>query len=171
MKLHGNSRLAPRNYFILPLSEPRGLVLKSLRHGDVTPAPVPGERGTSDLGKRRWLASYTDANGKRYSIGLFDTQEQAAHAVNAAIRRAGLEGRRKANPVVDGRNWCRKCATHRNRCASAAARRPPPRRRRAPAAPRHQLRRLEPRRDDEDRVGAARRRRRLGLDAQGERPR
>ena len=25
-----------------------------------------------------------------------------AHAVNAAIRRAGLEGRRKTNPVVDG---------------------------------------------------------------------
>ena len=24
------------------------------------------------------------------------------HAVNAAIRRAGLEGRRKTNPVVDG---------------------------------------------------------------------
>ena len=35
-------------------------------------------------------------------IGRFDTQEQAAHAVNAAIRRAGLEGRRKTNPVVDG---------------------------------------------------------------------
>ena len=51
---------------------------------------------------RRWLAQYTDANGKRHSIGLFDTQEQAAHAVNAAIRRAGLEGRRKTNPVVDG---------------------------------------------------------------------
>ena len=30
------------------------------------------------------------------------TQEAAAHAVNAAIRRAGLEGRRKTNPVVDG---------------------------------------------------------------------
>ena len=35
-------------------------------------------------------------------IGRFDTQEEAAHAVNAAIRRAGLEGRRKTNPVVDG---------------------------------------------------------------------
>ena len=32
----------------------------------------------------------------------FDTQEAAAHAVNAAIRRAGLEGRRHTNPVVDG---------------------------------------------------------------------
>ena len=41
-------------------------------------------------------------NGKQRTIGLFDTQEAAAHAVNAAIRRAGLEGRRKTNPVVDG---------------------------------------------------------------------
>ena len=30
-------------------------------------------------------------------------KEAAAHAVNAAIRRAGLEGRRRTNPVVDGR--------------------------------------------------------------------
>ena len=51
---------------------------------------------------RRWQARYADANGKNRVIGLFDTQEQAAHAVNAAIRRAGLEGRRKTNPVVDG---------------------------------------------------------------------
>ena len=53
-------------------------------------------------GQRRWQAGYKDANGKQRSIGRFDTQEQAAHAVNAAIRRAGLEGRRKTNPVVDG---------------------------------------------------------------------
>ena len=32
----------------------------------------------------------------------FTFKEAAAHAVNAAIRRAGLEGRRKTNPVVDG---------------------------------------------------------------------
>ena len=48
------------------------------------------------------MARYKDADGKLRHIGLFDTQEQAAHAVNAAIRRAGLEGRRKMNPVVDG---------------------------------------------------------------------
>ena len=42
------------------------------------------------------------AYGKQRGIGYFDTQEAAAHAVNAAIRRAGLEGRRKTNPVVDG---------------------------------------------------------------------
>ena len=33
---------------------------------------------------------------------LFDTQEAAAHAVNAAIRRAGLAGKRRMNAVVDG---------------------------------------------------------------------
>ena len=51
---------------------------------------------------RRWQARYKDADGKKRTIGTFDTQEEAAHAVNAAIRRAGLEGRRKTNPVVDG---------------------------------------------------------------------
>ena len=52
--------------------------------------------------ERRWQAYYTDAGGKSRFIGLFDTQEAAARAYNAAIRRAGLEGRRKTNPVVDG---------------------------------------------------------------------
>ena len=51
---------------------------------------------------RRWEAGYRDANGKRRNLGYFDTQEDAAHAVNAAIRRAGLEGKRRTNPVVDG---------------------------------------------------------------------
>ena len=51
----------------------------------------------------RWMAYYKGANSKNRTIGYYDTQEQAAHAVNAAIRRAGLEGRRKTNPVVDGR--------------------------------------------------------------------
>ncbi len=52
--------------------------------------------------RRQWEARYQDADDKRRHIGYFDTQEAAAHAVNAAIRRAGLEGRRKTNPVVDG---------------------------------------------------------------------
>ena len=55
-----------------------------------------------DKQNRRWKAQYTDADGKTRSIGRFDTQEDAARAYNAAIRRAGLEGRRKTNPVVDG---------------------------------------------------------------------
>ncbi len=55
-----------------------------------------------DKKNRRWAAQYCDANGKKRHIGLFDTQEAAAHAANAAIRRAGLEGKRRTNPVVDG---------------------------------------------------------------------
>ena len=75
-------------------------------------APDPARAPTATTSKfwgvswskheRRWRAVYTDANGKTRQIGYFDTQEAAAHAVNAAIRRAGLEGRRKTNPVVDG---------------------------------------------------------------------
>ncbi len=51
---------------------------------------------------RWWVAYYTDANGKQRTIGYFDTQEEAARAYNAAIRRAGLQGKRRTNPVVDG---------------------------------------------------------------------
>ena len=73
------------------------------------PARAPTEATSKYWGvhwhkrKRRWQASYHDANGKHRSLGSFDTQEAAAHAVNAAIRRAGLEGKRHTNPVVDGR--------------------------------------------------------------------
>ena len=72
---------------------------------------------------RRWAAAYHDANGKTRHLGLFDTQEQAAHAVNAAIRRAGLEGRRRTNPVVDGRlvPRARKTTKKRRRDEPAAA--------------------------------------------------
>ena len=55
-----------------------------------------------DKRERRWAARYNDATGRRRHIGLFDTQEAAAHAVNAAIRRAGLQGKRRTNAVVDG---------------------------------------------------------------------
>ena len=57
---------------------------------------------TWDKVNRRWKAEYRDANGKKRTIGRFDDQESAAHAVNAAIRRAGLEGKRRTNAVVDG---------------------------------------------------------------------
>ena len=51
-----------------------------------------------------WQARYTDANGKLRHIGLFDTQEAAAHAVNAAISALpqDVQARRNTNPVVDG---------------------------------------------------------------------
>ena len=59
---------------------------------------------------RRWQAQYTDADGKRRTIGLFDTQEEAAQRTPSTRAskgaRAGLDGRgaaRKTNPVVDGR--------------------------------------------------------------------
>ena len=58
-----------------------------------------------DKRKRRWRASYVDEAGRRRGLGFFVRGEEAAaaHAVNAAIRRAGLTQRRKTNPVVDGR--------------------------------------------------------------------
>ena len=57
-----------------------------------------------DKRRRRWQAYYKDATGKQRHIGLFDTQEAAAHAVNAAISALppDVQARRKTNPVVDG---------------------------------------------------------------------
>ena len=80
------------------------------RSAVVAPDPAHDPTATSskfwgvtwDKRDRRWKASYHDAEGKSRFIGYFGTQEAAAHAVNAAIRRAGLEGKRKTNPVVDG---------------------------------------------------------------------
>ena len=78
-----------------------------------------------DKSNRRWKAVYKDANGKTHTIGRFDTQEEAAHAVNAAIRRAGLEGKRRTNPVVDGqlvpRAW-KKRRREKSGAANAPAR-------------------------------------------------
>ena len=79
----------------------------------------------------RWMAYYKGANSKNRTIGYYDTQEQAAHAVNAAIRRAGLEGRRKTNPVVDGRLVPRLCGRNgKRRREEAAPATPSPRARR-----------------------------------------
>ena len=80
------------------------------RSAVVAPDPVRAPTETTskfwgvtwDKNARRWKAQYTDANGKRRQIGYFDTQEQAARAYNATIRRAGLGSLRKTNPVVDG---------------------------------------------------------------------
>ena len=59
---------------------------------------------TWNKGARRWKAEYTDANSKTRYLGLFDTQEAAAHAVNAAISALppDVQARRNTNPVVDG---------------------------------------------------------------------
>ena len=48
-----------------------------------------------------WLKEVASLNILSIFV-TFDTQEAAAHAYNAAIRRAGLEGRRNINLVVDG---------------------------------------------------------------------
>ena len=83
-----------------------------------------------DKGERRWRAEYTDASGKRRTIGYYDTQEAAAHAVNAGIRRAGLAGKRRMNPVVDGRLVPRARKTTKKRRRDEPAATPPPRARR-----------------------------------------
>jgi hypothetical protein len=83
-----------------------------------------------DKRRRRWQAYYKDATGKQRHIGLFDTQEAAAHAVNAAIRRAGLEGRRHTNPVVDGQLVPRTYKTKKKRRRDEPAAAPSPRARR-----------------------------------------
>ena len=50
--------------------------------------------------RKRWTAQYQDADGKNRHIGCFDDEEDAARAVNKAIRDAGLEDQRRMN-VVD----------------------------------------------------------------------
>jgi hypothetical protein len=118
---------------------PREFTIRCDRSAVVAPDPTRAASATTskywgvtwDKRERRWKAKYTDASGKRRSIGRFDTQESAAHAVNAAIRRAGLEGRRKTNPVVDGQLVPRKTnkrGVKRRRDEPAAA--PSPRARR-----------------------------------------
>ena len=56
-----------------------------------------------DTGQRRWKAGYNDANGKSRTLGYFDTEEAAAHAVNAAIGALPPDDvKRHTNPVVEG---------------------------------------------------------------------
>ena len=57
-----------------------------------------------DRRKRRWRASFVDETGRRRVVGFSVRGADAALAVNAAIQWAGLEGRRKTNPLdADGR--------------------------------------------------------------------
>ena len=92
------------------MAKPSGPHNKRDRSAVVAPGPARAPTATTSKfwgvswikDQGRWRAQYRDANGKLRNLGLFDTQEPAAHAVNAAIRRAGLEGKRKTNPVVDG---------------------------------------------------------------------
>ena len=56
-----------------------------------------------DKSARRWKAEYTDANHKRRTAGYHDTEEAAAHAVNAAIGALPPDDvKRHTNPVVEG---------------------------------------------------------------------
>ena len=79
-----------------------------------------------DKKNRRWKATYTDADGKFRNIGYFDTQEAAAHAVNAAIRALppDVQRRRKTNPVVDGRLVPRERKRRRRKEPSTPSTRP-----------------------------------------------
>ena len=66
----------------------------------VQPDPTVKYRGVSwHARNRRWQAYYNPSPGKTVFINFFDTPEEAALAVNAAIRRAGREGQCSLNPV------------------------------------------------------------------------
>ena len=45
------------------------------------------------------MAHYRDADSKQHYIGSFVEEEEAARAVNKAVRDAGLEGKRRTNAV------------------------------------------------------------------------
>ena len=88
-------------------------VLASRWTGRVFPALDPARAPTATTSKywgvtwnkraRRWKAEYTDANHKRRAIGYYDTEEAAAHAVNAAIGALPPDDvKRHTNPVVEG---------------------------------------------------------------------
>ena len=95
----------------MPTSGPVGRIR---RDRSAVVAPDPARDPTAESSKfwgvswnkraRRWEATCADVNGKPRYIGLYDTEEEAAHAVNAAIRALPphVQRRRKTNPVVDG---------------------------------------------------------------------
>ena len=126
------------------------------RRGDrsAVVAPDPSRAPTETTSKywgvswckkaRRWKAQYQDADGKKCQIGLFDTEEAAAHAVNAAIGALpqDVQRRRHTNPVVDGQLVpCARMApghgvaSRKRRREEPAAPPPAPSRRRVVSAP------------------------------------
>ena len=138
-----------------PASARRGRPPGPCRDRSAVVAPDP-ERAPTDTSskywgvswnktERRWKAYYKDAEGKMRHIAYFDTQEEAARAVDAAIRRAGLEGQRNTNsadangPLVPR---VRKTTKKRDREEPAAPPAAPPRKRVSPPPP--------PARDDLD---------------------
>ena len=87
-------------------------VVRGRRWSDVI-APDPERASTETTSKfwgvawdksaGRWKAEYTDANHKRRTAGYYDTEEAAAHAVNAAIGALPPDDvKRHTNPVVEG---------------------------------------------------------------------
>ena len=52
-----------------------------------------------DKRQRKFQAKYREAGGKQVTLGYFYTQEDAAHAYNAAIDEHGLRSIRKINKV------------------------------------------------------------------------
>ena len=90
------------------------------------PARAPTETSSKfwgvnwDKRARRWMAYYYDANGKKRGIGQFDTQEDAAHAVNAAIRRAGAYTTLRFR--LDNSSWHRNDTDDRRSGAPALSR-------------------------------------------------
>ena len=76
-----------------------------------------------DKRKRRWMAYYTNANGKTCHLDYYDTQEAAAHAYNAAISALppDVQARRNTNPVVDGQLVPRPSSRKRSRAEEPAA--------------------------------------------------
>ena len=53
----------------------------------------------SQRGAKKFKARYRGRDGKPKAIGYFATEEEAAHAYNAALAKHGLESIRKVNTV------------------------------------------------------------------------
>ena len=71
------------------------------RDPTVTTSKCWGVTWSKDDG--RWKAEYSNADGKKRTIGYYDTEEAAAHAVNAAIGALPPDDvKRHTNPVVEG---------------------------------------------------------------------